>query len=224
MRLSLECFGTSGQRRGAWLGLSLLWVAQLACVTATPGTTPEVNRVGKYTSTDQSFTCEIPEGWGRAEAGHPYGDLTPIFGVRLTGPMGQERVAITISVLHYSGEGLFHTPDDFIRRQLNSMVRTDHDQETPIITTTVAGRPARAFQIKTFKLVFLPNPERPPMREGVMYEWVPPHNQVGLMERYLVLPASKGYFVLGYSAPEQMFEEHRELFERTVGSFQPHLP
>jgi len=211
-------------RGGLALALVLLGAAPMACVTATPGTRPEGRRLGNFTSSDHSFSCEVPEGWERAEGGHPYGDLTPIFGVRLTGPKGPDEVPATITVLHYSAERLFKTPDEFIHGQLNSMARIDPDREVPIAATRVAGRPAKSFQIRTSKLVYLPLLERPPMRDGIVYELAPPHRQVDLLQHYLVVPATKGYFVLGYSAPEKMFEEHKKTFDHVVGSFQPQSP
>ncbi|MBK8792866.1 MAG: sel1 repeat family protein [Holophaga sp.] len=43
-------------------------------------------------------------------------------------------------------------------------------------------------------------------------------------EGALVVPASKGYFVLGLCAPEKSVEEHRRTFDRVVGSFHPDIP
>jgi hypothetical protein len=216
-------------RGGLALALGLLGAATLACVTAPPGakpelSRPEVTRPEPFTASDHSFRCEVPEGWERAEGGHPYGDLTPIFGVRLTGPKGADEVSPTISVLHYSAERLFKTPDEFIHSKLNSMARLDHDRMAPVRATTVAGRPAKAFQIRTFKLVYLPQPARPPLRDGIVYELAPPHRQVDLVEHCVVVPASRGYFVLSYSAPQAMFEAFQGTFDRVAASFQPQLP
>lgn len=203
----------------------VLWSAvSLVCVAQAPITKPMASTTTNYTATDQSFSISVPKDWKQDEKGHPYGDLTPIFGVRLTGPVGPDEVPITISVLHYSGEHLFKTLDEFIHNKLNSMARIDYDRKPTITATKVAERTAKAFQIKTFKLVYLPRPTLPPMRDGVVYELSPPHKQIDMLEHYLVVPASKGYFVLGYCAPEKMAEEHRGAFDALVGTFQAHLP
>lgn len=204
--------------------MALLSAVSLVCVAQPPITKPRASTTTNYTATDQSFSISVPKDWKQDEKGHPYGDLTPIFGVRLTGPVGADDVAVTISVLHYSGAHLFRTPDEFIHNKLNSMARIDYDRKAAITATRVAGRTGKAFHIKTFKLVFLPGPAMPPMRDGIMYELSPPHKQIDMLEQYLVIPASKGYFVLGYSAPEKMVEEYRATFDKMVGSFHGHLP
>ena len=190
-------------------------VAAVACI---PGERTS------YTSPDHSFTILVPRDWEKSETGHPYGDLTRITGVRLTGPSGPEGVPDLISVLHYSGEHLFRTPEQFIQAQLNSMGRIDYDREAPVTSIKTAGRSAKTFRIKTFQLVYLPWPEPPPMNDGVVYELSPPHRQVDLLDQYIVLPASQGYFVLRYRAPETRYKEDQVLFEGVVGSFQPLIP
>lgn len=212
------------QKGGVLLGLSLLLAPSVASTATPPVPTPDVSTTETFTASDQSFTFVLPKNWKKNEKGHPYGDLTPIFGVKLSGPMEPNGVPITISVLHYSGERRFTTPDAFIHNKLNSLVRIDYEREALITDTKVAGRPAKAFRIKTFKLVYLPQLAMSPMREGIVYELSPPHKQIDMVERYLVVPASKGYFVLSYCAPERMVEEHRGVFDQVVGSFQPQLP
>jgi hypothetical protein len=192
-----------------------------AAVAAAPSAAGERE---SYTSPDHSFTVLVPKDWEKSESGHPYGDLTRITGIRLTGPRTPEGVPALISVLHYSGEHLFRTPEEFIQAQLNAIGRIDYDREATVSSIKMAGRPGKTFFIKTFQLVYLPQPEPPPMKDGVVYELSPPHRQVDLLDRYLVLPASQGYFVLRFRAPETSYKEDQALFEDLAGSFQPLLP
>jgi hypothetical protein len=177
-----------------------------------------------YISPDHSFTVMVPKDWEKSETGHPYDDLTRIVGVRLTGPGRPEGVSGLISVLHYSGEHLFRTPEEFIHAQLNSIGRIDYNREATVSSIMIAGRPGKTFWIKTFQLVYLPQFKPPPMKDGVVYELSPPHRQVDLQDHYIVLPASRGYFVLRYRAPETRYKEDQVLFEGVVGSFQPLIP
>ena len=178
----------------------------------------------KYTSQENYFSVAIPRDWTKKEKDHPYGDLTKISGIRLTGPRNKDGAPITLSVLYYSGERFFTTTEAFIRNKLNSMVRIDYDKETVILDIALAGRPGKKFQIKTFELVYLPMREIPPTVEGRVYEIVPPHIQVNMIQQFIVIPAQKGFYVLNYGVPEDMAEEYKHVFEKVVASFEPHLP
>ena len=221
MRALAEPIRTRARGWAAWVPPGLMAGVLLAGVAAAAAP-PETFET--YRAPDGSFTVTLPKGWEKHEGGHPYGDLTPISGVRLTGPKGADGAPATLSALHYSGERLFRNPDEFIQRQLDSMRRIDRDQKPAITGIEVAKRPARRFQIKTFELVYLPHPALPPVREGVVYEIAPPSRQVGMVDQFIVIPASKGYFVLGYRAQDGEAGEHQETFARMAGSFSPQLP
>jgi hypothetical protein len=224
MKVIVDTPRNQRQHHGVLLSLSLLVASSMACVAKAPVTEPQARTTENYTSPDHSFTLVLPDDWKQEEKRHPYGDLTTISGVRLTGPMGPDGVPVTISVLHYSGERLFKTPDEFIRHKLNSIGRIDYDRKALLTDIKIAKRPGKAFQIKTFELVYLPQPPMGPMQEGVRYELAPPHNQVDMLEQYCVIPASKGYFVLSYRASEKTVEEYQGTFDKVVGSFHPMLP
>ncbi len=210
--------------RGIMPFLSLMAAILLACVAPATPTHPNSAKGEIYNCADNSFTVIVPKDWKKTESGHPYGDLTRIAGVRLTGPNNPDDVPATISVLHYSGEPIFKTPDEFIDNQLNSIVRIDFDRKPLITDSKIAGRPGKTFQIKTFELVYFPQPKLPPMPEGVVYELAPPHKQVDIMEQYIVIPASQGYFVLSYRSPVKLVPEYQSIFAKVVGSFRPLLP
>jgi hypothetical protein len=209
-------------RSGLHLFLGVLLASTLAC--ATPFTRPNAMNVESYNALDHSFTVMVPKDWKKEEHAHPYGDLTQISGARLTGPDNPAGVPVTISILHYSGTHLFKTPEEFIQNQLNSIVRIDYDQEAAVTAIKLAGRPGKSFRIKTFELVYFPQQGLPPMQEGTVYEIVPPHKQVDMLEQYLVSPAREGYFVLSYRAPMSLVEDFQKTFEQVVRTFQPHLP
>jgi len=191
-----------------------------------PGRTGKADDVTyeKYTAPEGVFRVAIPRNWEKKESGHPYGDLTRISGIRLTGPKNKAGAATTISVLHYSGEKVFVTPDAFIRSQLNSMARVDYDREAVIHDVSLAGRPARQFQIKVSELIYLPMRKWPPQKEGRVYEIVPPYIQVTMIREIIVIPMQAGYCVLSYNSPEDVAKPYRGVFEKVAGSFEPLLP
>jgi len=178
-----------------------------------------------YEADGKSFRVCIPGQWRKEESGHPYGDLTKISGVRLSGPKNKDGAAVTLSILYYSGEHFFKTPEEFIRRALNSMVRIDHDQEIPVNDTLIAGRPGKKFQIRTFELVYLPaRALTPPADDRRVYEIAPPHVQVRMIQQFIVVPAERGFYALSYGAPEDIAGEYKDVFEKVTGSFTPQLP
>lgn len=178
-----------------------------------------VGEYEKYTSQGNYFSVAIPRDWKKKEKGHPYGDLTKISGIRLTGPKNKDGASVTISVLYYSGDGIFPTYREFMTTTLNSMVRTDYDRETVITDTTIAGMKAKIFHIRTFELIYLPMENRPPMGDGRVYEIVPPHIQVNMIQEYCVIPAKKGFYVLHYGAPEDVADDYREVLAMAKASF-----
>jgi len=178
----------------------------------------------KYTSRENYFSVVIPRDWKKKEKDHPYGDLTKVSGITVTGPKNIDGVSITLSVLYYGGEGIFTTMESFIRNKLNSMVRIDYDTETVITDIVTVGRRGKKFQIRTFEIVYLPVRNMPPAVEGRVYEIVPPVKQVNMIRQFIVIPAPKGFYVLNYGAPEDIAQEYRTVFEKVTGSFDPHLP
>ncbi len=177
-----------------------------------------------YTSQGDSFTIAIPLNWKKIEKDHPYGDLTRISGIRLIGPKNKDGAPITISVLFYGGDGIFATDEAFIRNQLNSIVRIDYDKQAVIHDTTIAGRVAKQFQIETFELIYLPAWDPPPMKEGLVYEIAQPSKKVAMARQFIVVPARKGFYVLNYTAPEDIMERYKKVFEKVAASFEPRLP
>lgn len=216
------CISSKGTpRRGIRLLCGLLATFLLAC--AAPGTATGSLEREPYRCLDQSFTVSIPRGWTRVENGHPYGDLTTISGVRLMGPVALENGPVTISVLHYSGEHLFRTPEEFIQNELNSIVRIDHEREATLTERRTARWSGRMFYTKTFELVYLPQLDPQPLPEGVVVELAPPNKQIDMMNQYIVIAAHKGFFVLKLSTPDGLTKEYQSLFDDITESFRPLL-
>ncbi len=220
--LGAACISSKGtHRRGSRLLWGLLSTLLLACAAPTRATGPLERE--PYRSPDQSFVVNVPRGWKKLESGHPYGDLTTISGVRLVGPVAPGSVPVTISVLHYSGEHLFRTPEEFIHNELNSIVRIDDEHAAPLTERRTARWSGRTFYTKTFELVFLPQLNPQPLPEGVVVELAPPHKRIDMMNQYIVIAAREGFFVLKLSAPEGLMKINQSLFDDITESFQPLL-
>ncbi len=180
--------------------------------------TSPVGGYEKYASQENYFSVAIPRDWERKEKNHPYGDLTKISGIRLTGPKNKDGASVTLSVLYYHGDGIFPTYGKFMITTLNSMVRTDYDRGNVITDTTIAGMEAKAFHIRTFALIYLPMGNQTPLLDGLVYEIVPPYIRVNMIQEYCVIPAKKGFYVLHYDAPEDVADDYRGVFATAKAS------
>jgi hypothetical protein len=180
----------------------------------------------KYTCEGNYFRALIPSTWMRSDRNAPYADMTRVAGAKFEGPMNDTGVTASIALYWYSGERSFTTPDTYINARLGSMVREDAERGRATADAQVAGRKARGFRMKTFELVMLPHDRLNAGKDDgpIVYERVAPSRKVIMDEQYIVLPASKGFFVLHYRAPEAIAEAYRLIFDKVVASFEPLVP
>lgn len=207
--------------KSAFIGLSvimLLAAVQSAAEVKAP--------YEKYVCEGGYFSASVPKDWARTEQGHPYGDMTKVSGVKLRGPEDRDGAAATISLLYYSGEKFFTDHRQYINARLNSMVREDSGEKKEMVPIDIAGLRGTSFSMKTFELVSRPSPRKmPPVPDdgSRIYEIAPPSKKGIMAERFIVLPAGKGFYVLHYRAPEETAGEYRKIFEDVAGSFQPQV-
>ena len=184
---------------------------------------------GSYPATERylcdggSFRAQVPVTWKRSDHAPPYADMTKVSGAKFVGPADADSIPATISLYYYSGEHAFTTPDSYVSARLSSMVREDAERGRQTVELQVAGRKATGFRMRTFELLTRPPEEPIPGREGDprIYELAPVTKKVIMEEHYIVVPASRGYFVLQYRAPEGIAEADRPVFESVVRSFEP---
>jgi len=152
--------------------------------------------------------------------------MTRVAGAKFESAPNSEGVPASIALYWYSGERSFTTPDSYINARLGSMVREDGSGGRATVDTHVAGRKATGFKMKTFELVMLPHDRLIQGKDDgpIVYERVAPSRKVIMDEHYIVLPASKGFFVLHYRAPEVIAEAHRSIFDKVIASFEPLVP
>lgn len=186
--------------------------------------TPKNIAYEKYTSEGNFFVVLIPKGWGKKEkdfsrAYTKTGDK--VYGVELFGPHNKDDARLTISVLYYEYGQFFKSYERYISLKTGSFTRLAPEKDVSITNTTVAGREAKKFEISKFELIPLPF-DPPDFKEGIMYEIVPPSKKVTVIERYIVIPAEKGFYVLNYRAPEDIAKEYESAFSKIVSSFEPH--
>lgn len=178
----------------------------------------------KYISEDNFFAVLIPEEWDKEERNfsHAYSNTgDKIRGVELSGPQNKDDARLTISVLYYEYGQFFKSYGRYISLKTGSFTRIAPEKDVPVTNTAVAGREAKTFEIEKFELVRLPF-EPPPFKEGIVYEIAPPSKKVTVLDRYIVIPAEKGFYVLNYRAPADMAKEYESVFNKIISSFEPH--
>ncbi len=206
----------AGKMKNTFIGLSFIML-----LAAAAGALPPYER---YVCEGGYFSASVPRDWSRTEQGHPYGDLTKVYGVKLSDPEDRDSAAATISLLYYSGEKFFTDHRQYINARLNSMIREDYDDNKEMVPVAVAGLTGVTFSMKTFELVSRPSERHMPPKPddgSRIYEIVPPSKKVIMAERFIVLPAGKGFYVLHYRAPEEGAGEYQKIFDDVTGSFQP---
>ena len=186
--------------------------------------TPKNIAYEKYISEDNFFVVLIPKGWVKEEKDFSYaytktGDK--VRGVEFSGPHNKDGARLVISVLYYEYGQFFKSYGKYISLKIGSFTRLAPEKDVPITNTAVAGRQAKKFEIEKFELIRLPF-DPPDFKEGIMYEIVPPSKKVTIIERYIVIPAEKGFYVLNYRAPEDRAKEYESVFNKILSSFEPH--
>jgi len=184
---------------------------------------PESIVYEKYISEGNFFAVLIPKGWSREEknfsrAYTKTGDKA--YGVELSWPHNKDDARLTISVLYYEYGQFFKSYERYINLKTGTFTRVAPEKDVHITDTLVAGREAKKFEIEKFELVPLPfNP--PDFKEGIVYEIVPPSKKVTVIERYIVIPAEKGFYVLNYRAAPDIVKSIEGIFEKVLNSFEP---
>jgi len=177
----------------------------------------------KYISEGNSFVVLIPKGWGKEEKDFSYaytktGDK--VRGVELSGPHNKDDARLTISVLYYEYGQFFKSYERYINLKTATFTCLAPEKDVYITNTAVAGREAKKFEIETFELILLPF-DPPDFKEGIIYEIVPPSKKVTVIERYIVIPAEKGFYVLSYRASPDIVKNIEGIFEKVLNSFEP---
>jgi len=201
-------------------------LAMLVLSCAPSFATEPLTSFEKYLCEGNCFRALVPSAWTRSDRNAPYGDMTRVAGAKFDGPPNSEGIPASIALYWFSGERNFMTPDSYIDARLGSMVREDAERGRATVDAHVVGRKATGFKMKTFELVMLP-PAR--LKAGKddgprIFERVAPSRKVTMDEQDIVLPASKGFFVLHYRAPETIAEAYRTVFDSVVASFEPLVP
>ena len=154
------------------------------------------------------FTASIPSDWVSNEDIID-SDTTREYGVDLRGPKSADGAYVSIEVIYYGPDhGRFKAPEDFIRVNADpdDPLKIEGESVTPVTAVKIAGRDAVQFDRKTF--LFLP-----------IYSV--DQKKIPMFERLIVMKGERGFYLLKYSAPEDLAGQYLPVFDKVAGSLKP---
>jgi len=164
----------------------------------------------EYVSEGGYFKVALPSAWGKSDGSFGLSaEEKKVYGVDVLGPISNDGIASMIAVHYYAPGNLLHeTMEGFINIHAQPAlgVNLDGREYGPVRVELVAGRSAKVFERK-------------------VYEYIPPDafkpKKIAIYERFVVMPAHKGFYVVRYSAPEDIAEKYKPVFEKVISSFEP---
>jgi len=151
------------------------------------------------------FACALPRGWYTIE--NP-GKDQHIYGVFAYGPALGEQAGLKLSVEFYPADNLlgFDSADrftqDLLKKGLSGRKDSDGAQAGEM---TVAGRRAKVLEREL----------------GLVAKTAPSFSRTPVLERVVVVPADKGFYVLQFRAPLEGLPKNGVFFTAVLDSFKP---
>ena len=185
-----------------------------AAVPAKPAPHPPKADAGpaqaaKYTRYNmESFTCDVPGDW-EVKRDKEKEIKAKIRKLELLGPRAENAPVLLYAAHHRKGSAAFADYKDFIERNSKHILgETESDTEkfSPVKETSLAGKKAFEF-------------------DSEIKEYLHPENKsdesVLIKEKFYVIPAKDGFFVLHYYSPSSAFNKHLPAFKKLVATFKP---
>lgn len=172
---------------------------------AAPGAEPG----NKYVSDGSYFRCFLPQGWRQAGSMGSAAAEKKVYGVDVVGPAGADGIAPSISVKYYArGNTLFKSAEEFVRIHSKPVAGLGlaGDKYGLVTGMKLAGRTATTFERRKSDFA------RPRQVEN---------KAIPVFERYIVLPAKGGFYVLNYYSVFSEAKAGFPAFEGVIRSFEP---
>lgn len=176
----------------------------------------------EYISEGNYFRCILPSDWQKME--NYFGlsqDEKKVYGIDIFGPGIKDGPRASISAKYYAKGNLLHkTADQFIRLHSQPALGfvLEGNEYGPVTETVVAGRKAKTFERQVFE--FIDHVYDP--KSGRFYTPIDP-KKIPVIEKFIVIPAKEGFYVLRYYAPSEIAEANIKAFEQVVNSFKPNV-
>lgn len=159
-----------------------------------------------YAMDNGRFSCSVPASW-TLERDKEKDEEYKIYEIQLLAPKA-DKAPVSVFVSYYAADNEdFNGPEDFVRRNSRNVAgetRNAREAFEPAKNITLGGR--KATELSRKRMVYL-HPESKA------------DDSVQLKEKFYVLPAKEGFYVLHFSAPAGGFGENLPVFEKIAKSF-----
>jgi len=152
------------------------------------------------------FKCVLPKAWQALETGDT-GERQKIYGIEAAGQPDSSGVRVRVSVDYYAKDNaMYETPEAFVANlsKADPLLPIKGEKYGPVKPVKAAGMTGKQFERKVF-------------------EFIPPESvkpaKVAVVERYAVLTAKEGFYVLTYKAPEKIAASNSDIFKKVLDSF-----
>jgi len=165
----------------------------------------------KFVSEGKYFKCLLPKGWQKMDAMGQSAAEKKVYGVDVIGPAGEEGIAPAISVKYYGkGNTEFKSAEEFVRIHSKQIpgLGLPGEKYSSVTATQLAGRTATRFERKKQQFAKPRQVENKP---------------ITVFERYIVLQAKEGFYVLNYYCVFASAKANLPAFDTVVSSFEPLL-
>jgi hypothetical protein len=154
------------------------------------------------------FTVDVPDGWEKEERAFGLSqEEKKVFGADFVGAGNQDGIAPRISVHYYAPGNIVHrTAEKYIQKHAQPVLGVAEDGERygPVEDGRAGTYPAKVFERTTFLLI-------PP--ESIEQKKIP------LIEKFAVVPAKEGFYVLSVSSPEENAKTSLKAYASVLASF-----
>jgi hypothetical protein len=162
----------------------------------------------KFICYNNYFTAKIPKSWAKyEEIGDA--DVYKEYGVDLKGPKNKAGGFPYIKITYYGPDHRrFKSVEDFLKFDVgpDGSWSLPAEKVGTAKAVSIAGRPANQLDKKAF--IFMPPDAVNPVK-------------IPMFERLIILKGDKGFYVIMYSAPEDMVDESMKIFDQVIASFKP---
>ena len=167
---------------------------------------PAAKTAEKTDAAAERFACETPAGW-EIKRDREKEKKTKILKLELAGPREGNAPVLIYAAFYGTGNASFSDHADFIERNSKNILgetRSDTEKFSPVKETALAGK-------KTFEF------------DSEIKEYLHPESKsaesVVIKEKFYVIPAKDGFFVLHYYAPAAAYGKHLPVFKKLTATF-----
>lgn len=194
--------------RLAWLVLASFIGPSFSVARAAPAVT-EKSEIQLSCGLQPYFDCIVPHDWGVYKSPEFSTRKSKLFGLRLVGPRSPKGALVRIDAHYFSpGNRVHDSAEKYVRTvaMLDGGVGIGLPGEkiTRPEPAEFKGLKATRFTVNTFDFIRVTRTS---------------DRKVAIKEEHLVIPVGKGFYVLEYTAPPDLINKYRPIFEKFKESF-----